>query len=1195
MKHSKFVHLHLHSNFSLLDGSIRIPDLIERAHEYKMPAVAVTDHGNIFSAIDFYKEATKKGVKPIIGCEVYVAPGDRTDKSPIGVGKSTSHLVLLVKNEVGYTNLCKLLTTSFLDGFYYKPRIDMDFLREHNEGLIALSACLHGYVSYHLVEGRIKEANEAALELKEIFTDNRFYLEIQDHGMPLQKKVNEEIINISVAHNIPLVATNDCHYLEQKDHKMHDILLCIQTAKTVDDKDRMRYFGDQFYFKSAEEMEKLFAHIPEALSNTVEIAERCNLELTFGENYLPNFPLPEGVTLDKFLEEKSREGLEERLKHISDNDDLDTKKLTYYERLDKELKVINRMGFPGYFLIVADFIDYAKAKDIPVGPGRGSAAGSLVAFCLGITNVDPIKYNLLFERFLNPDRISLPDIDIDFCYEGRDKVIKYVSDKYGKENVTQIITFGVMKAKAVIRDVGRALAMPYTEVDRIAKLIPNQLGITIDIAIKEEPKLKQLIASDKKVAELIEMSKALEGTPRHASTHAAGVVISNKPLVEYLPLYMEQKNNVVTTQFKMVDVEDIGLVKFDFLGIKTLTIIDRAVKNIKRCKGVEIDLLNLELNDKATYKLLSKATTQGVFQLESSGMRELLRKLKPSTFEDLMAAVALYRPGPLQSGMVDDFISRKHNKSKIPYELPELEPILHNTYGVMVYQEQVMEIAKVLAGYTPGDADVLRKAMGKKVAEVMVEQKNKFMDGAKAKKFNPKKSEKIFDLMAHFAGYGFNKSHSAAYAMIAYQTAYLKAHYPVEFMAALLSMNMGDTDKVIRYMNECKDMGIKVLPPDINESNIEFTVTGETIRFGLAAVKGVGEAAIESIIEARSRKEDDESGAEVELKLGETNPFLHLADMLSRVDSRKVNKKVVENLVKCGAFDFTDRHRAETFASIPRALEFAQNAQKDKQSGQGSIFDMLGAGDSGAKSAEMEYEKEEPWDKKLALSFEKETLGFYISSHPLMEHKTELDLYADSNSESLKDRKTGSTVTIGGVVGDLKETMTKRGSRMGFVRLEDLHGSVELVIFSDVYSDAVDYLKSDDPILVTGKLEKEAPRGGNRGKPNAAGGGMEDGGVEAEDCKILVTEIVLLEEAKTKKSYRVQIEAPTERLPIDKIETLKTILKSHPGSSSVYLKLISPDNNEVTISLPDELNIAPDEVLFKEIRDTLIGVDIKVA
>ncbi len=1190
MRHSKFVHLHLHTNFSLLDGTIRVPDLIDRAHEYKMPAVAVTDHGNIFSAIDFYKEAMKKGVKPIIGCEVYVAPGDRTDKTPNGIGESTTHLVLLVKNEKGYRNLCKLLTTAFLDGFYYKPRVDMKVLREYNEGLIALSACLHGYVAFPLTEGRTERAVEAALELKEIFDEKRFYLELQDHGMDLQKKVNEEMIKISLEHNIPLVATNDCHYLEQKDHKMHDVLLCIQTAKTVDDPNRMRYYGDQFYFKSAEEMEALFAHIPEALSNTVDIAERCNLELTFGENYLPNFPLPEGVTLDKFLEEKSKEGLEERLAHITDSKDLDIQKLAYYERLDKELKVINRMGFPGYFLIVADFIDYAKDNDIPVGPGRGSAAGSLVAFCLGITNVDPIKYNLLFERFLNPDRISLPDIDIDFCYEGRDKVIKYVSEKYGKENVTQIITFGVMKAKAVIRDVGRALDMPYAEVDKIAKLIPNQLNITIDLAIKEEPKLKQLISSDKRVAELIEMSKALEGTPRHASTHAAGVVISNKPLVEYLPLYMEQKNNVVTTQFKMVDVEDIGLVKFDFLGIKTLTIIDRAVKNIKRCQDIEIDLLNLELDDKDTYKLLSAAATQGVFQLESSGMRELLRKLKPSTFEDLMAAVALYRPGPLQSGMVDDFISRKHNKSKIPYELPELEPILHNTYGVMVYQEQVMEIAKVLAGYTPGDADVLRKAMGKKVAEVMVEQKNKFMDGAKAKNFNQKKSEKIFDLMAHFAGYGFNKSHSAAYAMIAYQTAYLKAHYPVEFMAALLSMNMGDTDKVIRYINECKDMGIKVMPPNINESNIDFTVAGSTILFGLAAIKGVGEAAIESIMEARRDPDvsDDPDGDGEKQK-----PFLHLADMLGRVDSRKVNKKVVENLVKCGAFDFTDRHRAETFESIPRALEFAQSAQKDRQAGQGSIFDMLGGADGDSPVNDMEYVKTEPWEKKVALVFEKESLGFYISSHPLMEHKRELELYADSNTESLKNRKSGTQVTIGGVVGQLKETTTKRGSKMAFVTLEDLQGSVELVIFSDVYSDAADYLRSDHPILVTGKLEKDAPRA-NRGKPNS-NGAPEEGGLEAEDCKILVTEIVLLEEAKTKRSYRVHIEAPTERMPKEKIMELKNILKSHPGSSTVYLKLVSPDNNVTTLSLPDDLRIAPDEVLFKEIRDSLAGVDIKVA
>ncbi len=764
MHHSNFVHLHLHTQYSLLDGAIRHEELFELARKYKMPAVAMTDHGNMFGAVEFYQKALKYGIKPIIGCEIYVAPGSRLDKSPPPKGTSTyHHLILLVKNSTGYRNLCKLVTAGHLEGFYYKPRIDKELLREHSEGLIALSACLNGEIAYNLNRGRTEKALEVAEEYRDIFPDRRFFLELQDNGIEEQRVVNKGLIEIGKSLNLPLIATNDCHYLRKEESKAHDVLICIQTGKTVQATDRLKFSTDQFYLKSPQEMEEAFKDVPEAIANTIEVAERCNLELDLGNPQLPDFILPEGEDVDSLLDKESSHGLEKRLAIDEIEDDAWAH---YSERLERELKVIKTMGFSGYFLIVADLISNARSKGIPVGPGRGSAAGSLVAYALKITNVDPIKYNLLFERFLNPDRISLPDIDIDFCYEGRDEVIRYVSEKYGRENVSQIITFGQMKARAVIRDVGRALDMPYGEVDRIAKMIPPVLNITIEKAISDEPALKELIKSDSRVAELITVAKSLEGLTRHASTHAAGIVISNRPLVEYLPLYKSQKDETVTTQYPMKDVEKIGLVKFDFLGLKTLTVIDKAVKLISEHRDIELNIDTIKLDDKATYELIERGDTNGVFQLEGSGMKDLLRKLKPEKFEDLMAAVALYRPGPLQSGMVDDFIKRRHGKVAVAYDLPQLKDILESTYGVIVYQEQVMEIARMLGAYTPGDADILRKAMGKKLPEEMAEQRMKFLKGARENKVAPKIAAKIFDIMEKFAGYGFNKSHSAAYALM---------------------------------------------------------------------------------------------------------------------------------------------------------------------------------------------------------------------------------------------------------------------------------------------------------------------------------------------------------------------------------------------------------------------------------------------
>ncbi|MFQ5441184.1 MAG: DNA polymerase III subunit alpha [Thermodesulfobacteriota bacterium] len=1162
MQHSNFVHLHLHSQYSLLDGAIRPGALIEQAKKFKMPAVAVTDHGNLFGAVEFYRKAMAGGIKPIIGCETYVAPGFRTEKSAStkeGRSLTAFHLVLLVKNEKGYRNLCRLLTKAYTEGFYYRPRIDKELLREMNEGLIALSACLHGEVSYYAGRAQMDRALKAAEEYRDIFPNRRFFLEIQHNGMEEQEKVNAAIIEIGKKLDIPLVATNDCHYLKKSDARVHDLLLCIQTGNTVNTPGRMRFSTDEFYFKGPEEMAAAFKETPEAVSNTIEIAERCNFDLVLGETHLPEFPVPAGQTLESLIEKKAREGLEKRLSLMAEGGaDIESVKWQYYERLEKEFKVIKGMGFPGYFLIVSDFIDYARSKDIPVGPGRGSAAGSLVAYSLGITNLDPIKYNLLFERFLNPDRISLPDIDIDFCFEKRDEVIRYVTEKYGHDNVTQIITFGQMKARAVIRDVGRALDMAYGDVDRIAKLIPNQLNITIEKALTQEPRLKKLTEDDERVAELIEYAKALEGLPRHASTHAAGVVISNRPLVEYLPLYMGQKDNIVTTQYSMKDVERIGLVKFDFLGLKTLTVIDKTLSLIKSNREEDVDIENISLDDGATYKRIASGETNGIFQLESSGMKDLLKRLAPSAFEDLVAAVALFRPGPLQSGMVDDFIKRKHNRAAVKYDLAQLKDILENTYGVIVYQEQVMEIARVLAGFTPGDADLLRKAMGKKLPEEMVVQRSKFLDGAKKNKIPPRSAEKIFELMAKFAGYGFNKSHSAAYALIAYQTAYLKTHFTVEYMAALLSSDMGNTDQVVKYINECRDLGIEVLPPDLNESMKEFSVSRSAIRFGLCAVKNVGSSAIDEIISIRGG-----------------GRFSSIIDFLSKVDTRKVNKKVIESLIKCGAFDFTGTDRGSLLSSLDTMVETAHGVQRDRDIGQKTIFDLLGHGHAAPAPVNREAAGPAPLSDKELLAFEKETLGFYFSSNPLKEFEAEMKLYSTCGIEELKKRADEAVVTVGGVPSGTKEITTKRGQRMAFMRVEDLSAGVEVILFPEVYSAALETISSGRPLFVTGKLDKDG-----------------------EEVKILASSVALIEDAKSMDKKlpvrNTHIMLDTSGFDSGKLLELKDLLSSNPGRSNVFIHLLYPDTREVVINLPGELKIDAREQTFDKIKGLLGEVEIQV-
>ena len=963
MKHADFVHLHLHTSYSLLDGACRVSDLTRYAADLKFPALAITDHGAMFGVIDFYKSARAAGIKPIIGQEFYVAPESRHDRKLDEFGQSAYHLVLLARNSEGYSNLIKLSSISYIEGFYRKPRIDKEILADHSEGLLALSACLKGEVAYLLNRGDYEGAKKTAVWYQELFGEN-YFLEIQHNGMPEQDKANEGMLKLSEDTGIGLVATNDIHYLRREDTRMHDLLLCIQTGKTVNDEDRMRMDAHELYLKSAEEMELQFREYPDALSNTLVIAERCNLEIPLGETHLPRFPIPEGMTEESFLYSQVRDGFDKRMELILENSPEDQREELlekYQARMGTELEVITKMGFPGYFLIVWDFIRFAKEQGIPVGPGRGSAAGSLVAYSLGITDIDPIRYGLLFERFLNPERISLPDIDVDFCMERRDEVIRYVANKYGEDRVAQIITFGTMAARGAIRDVGRALDMSYAEVDRIAKLVPEILGIKLPDAIEQEPQLKEAMKKDKKVADLLELAQKMEGLHRHASTHAAGVVISDLPLSSHVPLYRNIKDDSILTQFAMKELENIGLVKFDFLGLRTLTLLSNALKlaNRKRSDlGEEpVEMERLDLLDQKTYELLSTGDTDGVFQLESSGMRDLLIKMKPGSFEDLIALVALYRPGPLGSGMVTDFINRKQGRQKIAYDTRELEEILSETYGVIVYQEQVMQIASELAGYSMGEADNLRRAMGKKLPEEMEKQRVRFLEGSKKSGIPDKKAAGIFDNLAFFAGYGFNKSHSAAYALIAFQTAYLKAHYPLEFMAALLTSEMDNSDKVTQHIGVCKDMGVLLLPPDINQSEISFTVEDDGIRFGLGAVKNVGIAALEEILGQR----------------GNDEPFKTVNEFCSRVDLRKVNRRVIESLIKSGAFDCCGDNRSQLLAAVDQAMERGQKAQRDRDSGQITMFE-------GALASETEdsIPDVEVWSEQQRLAFEKESLGFLL-------------------------------------------------------------------------------------------------------------------------------------------------------------------------------------------------------------------------
>jgi len=1148
METNDFVHLHVHTQYSLLDGMIRLEDLFEKAGAYGMKSVAITDHGNMYGAIDFYKQAIKHGIKPIIGCEMYVAPHSRTDKSASSTAENAYHLIVLASDMQGYKNLMKLSTLSFLEGFYYKPRIDKEILRKYHEGLIGMSACLHGEIPACILREDMDAAISMARQYSEIFGEGNFFLEIMENGIPEQKRVNQALIEIGRKLQIPLVATNDCHYLNREDAEAHEVLLCIQTGKTLKDTDRMRFSTDQFYFRSPEEMKELFSYCPEAIENTAKIAERCNLSLELGKFYLPTFEVGTDENLDRLLEKKATEGLEVLLPKLLRDEKKDLEE-TYRKRLARELAMIRSMGFSGYFLIVADFIEHARQNNIPVGPGRGSAAGSLVAYAIGITKIDPIRYSLFFERFLNPDRISMPDIDTDFCPEGRDQIISYVTNKYGADKVSQIITFGKMQARAVIRDVGRAMGMAYGEVDRIAKLIPNVLNIKLEDAIKTEQRLKDEQKNNPQIKKLIDLSKKLEGLNRHSSTHAAGVVISDIPLVERIPLARSPKGDVVT-QFAMNEISDIGLTKFDFLGLKTLTVINSAVRYIKEGRGISLDMDNLPLDDRQTYEMLIRGDTDGIFQLESSGMKDVLVKMKPDCIEDIIALIALYRPGPMDN--IPEFISRKQGKTKIIYETPELEAILKETYGVIVYQEQVMQIAVAIGGYTLSEADTLRKVMSKKKTDEMESrEKPKFIAGAKSNNIPERKALKIWEQMETFGKYGFNKSHSTAYAIVSYQTAYLKAHYPAEFMAALLTSEKDNRDKIINHISSCREMGIKVLPPDINESGKDFSVVGNHIRFGLAAVKNVGVGAIEAIIQARNTG----------------GPFPSFVDFCDRIDLRKINKRVIESLIKCGAFDSTGNNRRQLMTSYEAIIEWTQKRRREKASTQANLLEQLEGGEqAGGSNNQNGYMLPDipEWDNNELLGFEKETIGFYLSGHPLLPYTARLNMIVTADSSTVVHRRDRESVTIAGTVSSIREIQTKRKEKMASLVLEDLKGSINIVVFPDIYKSNHNLLHEDKPIVIKGLVD--------------AGD---------ENIKVIASEISSLADVSTKTYSAAYFTINTKKTTVDDVKSLRECLAKYAGRQEVFIKLLDRQC-ETLIYLGDDMKIDISPTMKSEV-ETILG------
>ncbi len=1089
----QFVHLHVHTEYSLLDGANRINKLVEAAKNMGMPAIAITDHGNMYGAVEFYKAAKAAGIKPIIGCEVYVAPRDRHEDFEIN-GVRYYHLILLAENAAGYKNLVKLVSLASIEGMYYKPRVDKELLHKYHEGIIALSACIAGEIPQAVLNGDIGQTKRVLEEYIDIFGRDNFFLELQDHGLQEEARVNTALAKLAEEYSLGLIATNDIHYLNRTDSESHDILLCIQTGKTLADPDRLKFSSDEYYLKSPQEMKTLFADTPTAISNSLKIAERCNVDFEFGHLHLPQFPLPDGVTDKEYLRELCEKNLSIRYETVTDK---------IRERLEYELGIINRMGYDSYFLIVWDFINFARSSDIVVGPGRGSAAGSIVAFLLEITNIDPLKYDLLFERFLNPERVTMPDIDIDFCYIRREEVIEYVKRRYGEDHVAQIITFGTMAARGAIRDVGRVMDIPYNDVDKIAKMVPTELGVTLDKALKESKDMRDAYENDDKTHKMIDFARAIEGMPRHSSTHAAGIVIARQPVTDYVPVQMSE--GTLITQYDKDYVEQLGLLKMDFLGLRTLTVISDAVKNIKDNTGIDIDINNLPLDDKKTSEMLCNGDTCGVFQMESSGMTKLVKDLQPEEFSDLIPLVALYRPGPLGSGMVTDFVNGRHGKKEVTYMHPLLEPILKETFGVVLYQEQVMQIVQVLAGFTLGQADILRRAMGKKKHDVLMAQKENFLIGTAKNGINKQLAEKIFDLLVNFADYGFNKSHSAAYALVAYQTAYLKAHYPHEFMAAMLTSFMTNADKIKVYIEQCQHMGIKILPPDINLSGAAFTADTKMggIRFGLAAIKNVGEAAINGIIEIR-RKD---------------GPFSSLMDFCCRVDSRVINKRVLEYLVRSGAFDSFGNKRSQLLAVIDQLIEMALLKRKDADSGQLSLF-----GETSIAQETIELPDIDELPLLDRLNSEKEITGFYITGHPLDLYRSKMRNIKSIEQLMEDNVQDNDYVKIAGMIDSVKKMTTRKGDTMCVLQVEDFTQSVEIVVFPNVFYNSVNIIMPETPIVAAGKVN------------------LLDSGF-----KVLASKISLLDDYR--ESYWIQINAMQENEST--LKNLMEILTKYHGDYTV--------------------------------------------
>jgi len=1121
MEHSDFVHLHVHTQYSLLDGACLLDRLVDKAVQFKLPALAMTDHGNLFGAIKFYNLCIKRGVKPIIGSEVYVAAGSRFDKDYKPGLDSNYHLILLAKDEEGYTNLVKLVSLAHLEGFYYKPRVDRELLSQYSKGLIASSACLKGEIASCILSDNLPKAYKCADEYLNIFGKGNFYLEVMENGLPEQKKVNSNLIKISKELNIPLVATNDIHYLEKEEAFAHEALLAIQTQTTLTDPQRFKFNSDSFYFRSPQEMKDIFKEIPQSLKNTLEITQKCNLTMDFSKIHLPHFPLPQGQGEDDCLKEICNQNLNQRYPEISTE---------VKDRLEYELSIIKKTGFASYFLIIWDLVKFAKENHIPVGPGRGSAAGSIVSYLLKITDIDPLAYQLLFERFLNPARISMPDIDIDFCYEKRAQVLDYVAKKYGKDCVAQIITFGTMLARAVVRDVGRVMGLSYSEVDRIAKMIPYAVGqqTTLKGALGLSPELQEVYNADARIKRLIDVAMQLEGLSRHASTHAAGVVISDKPLIERVPLIKGSDGETVTG-FDMGSLEKTGLLKMDFLGLKTLTVIEETVKIIKRTQNKELDISSIPLDDKKTFSLLAKGDTIGVFQLESRGMRDILKKMHPGQFEDLIAVLALYRPGPLGSGMVDDFINRKQGKRQISYVHPALESILKTTYGIILYQEQIMQIVSKLAGFDMARADLLRKSIGKKIPEIMDEQRNLFIEGCKKNNIPLAISNQIFDLIDYFSGYGFNRSHSAAYALISYQTAYLKARYPVEFMAALLTSERNNTDKIVEYVNESGHMKIKVLPPDINTSFANFTVTNDgNIRFGLLAIKNVGRTALESILDIRQQEN-----------------FKTIFDFCQRVDSRVVNKKVIESLIKSGAMDSFGLKRAQMMALLDRLLD---KSGRKKDTSQLTLFEV---------PRDESVPDIEEWPLLQILNFEKSLLGIYLTGHPLYSYSALVNYLRRERISSLYERSLRQEVTVCGVVEKLRIITTrKRGERMAILKIEDETGSIEAFVFPRLYEEAAIYLREKAVIILKGQVESKE-----------------------RVPKILASKVIPIDRLSDNiKQMNIFIEG--NGLALDK---LKKVFTSNKGDIPILFSFKNPRYNGVKIKTADTFSIKVNEQALKQV------------